>query len=70
MRDLKMHSALGFALVAAVGLVLHAQSIEITPQTILEVHNVITEPVEYRGKSAWRFAMRRHNSATMSHGWC
>jgi len=32
--------------------VLHAQSIEINHQTILELHNVITKPVEYRGKSA------------------
>lgn len=29
-----------------------AQSIEIKPQTILEVHNVLTKPVEYRGKSS------------------
>lgn len=53
MKDLKMPSALGFAsCVAAVGLVLHAQSIEITPKTILEAHNVIANPVEYRGKNA------------------
>jgi hypothetical protein len=53
MKDLKMHSALGFALfVTTAGIVLHAQSIEITQQTILEVHKVITKPVEYRGKSA------------------
>ena len=43
----------GFAsFVAIVGLVLHAQSIEITPKTILEAHNVIAKPVEYRGKNA------------------
>src|SRR5437773_6303602 len=53
MNDLKMYSALALALfVPAVSLVLHAQSIEINPQTILEVHNVITKPVVYRGKSA------------------
>jgi hypothetical protein len=53
MNDLKMYSALALALfVPAVSLVLHAQSIEINPETILEVHNVITKPVVYRGKSA------------------
>jgi hypothetical protein len=53
MRDLKRHRAFGFALfVAAACLVLRAQSIEITPLTILEEHNVTTKPVEYRGRRA------------------
>ena len=48
------------ALSAAVVYTLHiltqppqqAKPIQLTPQTILEVHNVITKPVQYRGKSA------------------
>lgn len=51
MKDLKMHAALALALVApTVSCALLAQSIEINPQTILEVHNVTTKQVEYRGK--------------------
>jgi hypothetical protein len=41
-----------FASFIAAGLVLQGQSIQIAPPQILEAHNVITRPVEYRGKSA------------------
>ena len=48
------------ALIAAAVYTLHvltqplqpAESIALTSQTILEVHNVVTKPVQYRGKSA------------------
>jgi hypothetical protein len=53
MNYLKMGAAVALAIVIQTRPTkIHAQSIELKPQNILEVHNVITKPVQYRGKSA------------------
>jgi hypothetical protein len=53
MKNLKTCRALGLVwLVGVPGLVVHGQSIEISPQTIVEAHNVLIRPLDYRGKSS------------------
>jgi hypothetical protein len=58
MKQVKMCSAGAIALLLSVGAAglngqnIHAQNIEIGTRTILESHNVTTQPVNYRGKSA------------------
>ena len=53
MTYLKIGAALALAIVIQTRPTkVHAQSIELKPQNILEVHNVVTKPVQYRGKTA------------------